>query len=171
MDTMTQLTGSTNYLAPFFVSNLLMIFSVIFLGFLDKNIGLPNKRSTWKGVKIIFHNINIVIFLFMMFVCGMMFGFIETFLFVFLKEDLDAPLYLLGIAFTTGAVVSIPFMHYSDSLVERIGVVNVFVLALAAYGVRFIGHSFIVHAWLTLPLEVLKVNGTTSGKIVCNSLK
>ena len=38
-----------------------------------------------QGVKIIFTNVNILIFLFMMFICGCMYGFVETFLFVYLK--------------------------------------------------------------------------------------
>ena len=39
----------------------------------------------------------------------------------------------------------------------RIGVVNVFVLALAAYGVRYVGYSFITCAWLAFPFEALEV--------------
>ena len=37
-------------------------------------------------------NLEILLFLVMMFVCGSMYGFVETFLFVFLKEDLHAPM-------------------------------------------------------------------------------
>ena len=74
----------------------------------------------------------------MMFVCGSMFGFVETFLFVYLKEDLNAPIYLLGLTITTGALVSIPFLYYSDMIVDKFGVVNVFILALVMYGVRYV---------------------------------
>ena len=73
----------------------------------------------------------------MMFVCGSMFGFVETFLFVYLKEDLNAPIYLLGLTITTGALVSIPFLYYSDMIVDKFGVVNVFILVLVMYGVRY----------------------------------
>ena len=104
----------------------------------------------------IFSNISISVFILMMFVCGSMFGFVETFLFVYLKvrilqvifttdihshqEDLNAPIYLLGLTITTGALVSIPFLYYSDILVDKFGVVNVFILALLMYGVRCVSH-------------------------------
>ena len=74
----------------------------------------------------------------MMFVCGSMFGFVETFLFVYLKEDLNAPIYLLGLTITTGALVSIPFLYYSDMIVDKFGVVNVFILVLVMYGVKYV---------------------------------
>ena len=38
-----------------------------------------------QGLKKIFTNLEILLFLWMMFVCGVMWGFVETFLFVFLK--------------------------------------------------------------------------------------
>ena len=83
-----------------------------------------------QGIREIFTNVSILIFLVMMFVCGTLFGFVETFLFVFLKvklnlkipkllryqEDLNAPIYLLGLTITTGALVSIPFLYYSGEL-------------------------------------------------------
>ena len=48
---------------------------------------------------------------------------------------------------------------------RRIGVVNVFVLALAAYGVRYIGYSFITCAWLAFPFEALEVLRITHSRI------
>merc|ERR1719446_826168 len=104
-----------------------------------------------KGVKVIFSNISISVFILMMFVCGSMFGFVETFLFVYLKEDLNAPIYLLGLTITTGALVSIPFLFFSDYLVEKIRVENLFILALAMYGVRYIGYSYITCPWFAFP--------------------
>jgi hypothetical protein len=38
-----------------------------------------------KGLKAIFKKVHVVIFLLMMLICGSLFGFVETFLFVFLK--------------------------------------------------------------------------------------
>lgn len=120
MDKITAMTGSINYTAPFMISNVLLLCSLISLCFIDKDIGLP-KSDTMKGVKTILSNINIMVFLVMVFVCGTMFGFVETFLFVYLKvqnssydsshktnsifqEDLNAPIYLLGLTITTGAL-------------------------------------------------------------------
>ena len=50
-----------------------------------QDIGLPKDGDTWEGIKIIFTNISMLIYLIMMFVCGCCYGFVETFLFVYLK--------------------------------------------------------------------------------------
>merc|ERR1719369_1310662 len=118
---------------------------------------LPKGNESLKGVKEIFTSADIVIFLIIMFVCGTMYGFVETFLFVFLKEDLHAPIFLLGLTITTGALVSIPFLYYSDIIVDKFGVVNVFILALVMYGVRYVGYSLITCAWYAFPFEALEV--------------
>ena len=74
-----------------------------------------------------------------------------------LKEDLNAPIYLLGLTITTGSLVSIPFLFYSDFIVKKVGVINIFITALAMYGVRYVGYSFITCAWYAFPFEALEV--------------
>jgi len=157
MDKITYMTGYTNYVAPFLISDVFLLGVLICVCFLDGDIGLPKGSETMKGVKVIFSNISILVFIVMMFVCGSMFGFVETFLFVYLKEDLNAPIYLLGLTITTGALVSIPFLYYSDIIVDKFGVVNVFILALIMYGVRYVGYSLITCAWYAFPFEALEV--------------
>ena len=78
------ITGSTNYVVPFALYDLLLFGSLAALCFIGEDIGLP-KADTTKGVKIILTNLNIMIFLIMVFACGTMYGFVETFLFVYLK--------------------------------------------------------------------------------------
>ena len=124
---------------------------------MEGDIGLTKSENAKKGLKTIFTNLSIIIFLVMMFVCGCMYGFVETFLFVYLKEDLNAPIYLLGLTITTGALVSIPFLFYSDWIVEKCGMVNMIILALLMYGVRYVGYSYITCAWYAFPFEALEV--------------
>ena len=56
------------------------------------DLELPKSNDAMGGLKAILTNVEILLFLIMMFVCGSMYGFVETFLFVFLKEDLHAPM-------------------------------------------------------------------------------
>ena len=56
------------------------------------DLELPKSKDSMGGLKAILTNLEILLFLVMMFVCGSMYGFVETFLFVFLKEDLHAPM-------------------------------------------------------------------------------
>ena len=87
MDKLTALTGETNYLAPFIVCDILVICAMVALCFIDDDIGLPKSSDTMKGVKIIFSDVNIIMFIVVCFICGTMFGNVETFLFVFLKVE------------------------------------------------------------------------------------
>ena len=56
------------------------------------DLELPKSKDSMGGLKAILTNLEILLFLVMMFVCGSMYGFVETVLFVFLKEDLHAPM-------------------------------------------------------------------------------
>ncbi|XP_023337113.1 major facilitator superfamily domain-containing protein 6 [Eurytemora carolleeae] len=157
MDKITELTGSTNYIAPFVICDILLVGTIICTCFIGKDIGLPKDSDTMKGVKLIFANPCCVIFLFMILACGTMYGFVETFLFVYLKEDLNAPIYLLGLTITAGALVSIPFLYYSHFIVDKCGMVNIIIVALLMYGVRYVGYSYITCAWYAFPFETLEV--------------
>jgi len=157
MDKVTTMTGYANYTAPFMIGNALLACTLVCICLLDGDIGLPKEANTMRGVKIIFTNVSIIIFLIMMFVCGTLYGFVETFLFVYLKADLNAPIYLLGLTITTGALVSIPFLYYSDWIIEKFGMVNMIILALLMYGVRYVGYSYITCAWYAFPFEALEV--------------
>jgi len=157
MDKITEMTGSPNYLAPFLISDVLLLATMACIYLIDKDIGLPKDTDTMKGIRGILSSVSCIVFLVMMFVCGSLYGFVETFLFVYLKEDLNAPIYLLGLTITTGALVSIPFLYYSDWIVNKFGMVNVIIWALIMYGVRYVGYSFITCAWYAFPFEALEV--------------
>ena len=53
--------------------------------------------------------------------------------------------------------MSIPFLFYSDWIVSKVGGVNIFIMALSMYGVRYLGYSFITCPWYAFPFEALEV--------------
>ena len=120
MDYITAQQGQPNYVASFIIADVMLIISFVCALKIDMDLELPVNKDAMKGLRSILTNFEILLFLLMMFVCGIMYGFVETFLFVFLKEDLHAPMYLLGLTITTGAVVSLPFLYYSDSVVKKV---------------------------------------------------
>ena len=134
MDYITAQQGQPNYVASFLIADILLFISFVCALKIDMDLELPVNKDAMGGLRAILTNFEILLFLVMMFVCGSMYGFVETFLFVFLKEDLHAPMYLLGLTITTGAVVSLPFLYYSDAIVKKVGG--------ACY--RLISHSYIV---------------------------
>jgi len=157
MDYITGQQGQPNYVASFIIADILLVISFICALKIDMDLELPVNKDAMNGLKSILTNFEILLFLVMMFVCGSMYGFVETFLFVFLKEDLHAPMYLLGLTITTGAVVSLPFLYYSDAIVKKLGVYNSLVWTLLMYGVRYLGYSYTNCAWYAFPFEALEV--------------
>ena len=158
--------GKPNYLVPFLSHDLFLFCGMILLIFTKLNVQLP-KTTGFAGIKKIFSNLNNCVFLFLMFVIGSLWGFIETFLFVYLKDDMSAPMYLLGLTITAGAVVSIPFLFISDYIVDHIGKTNTFILALLTYSVRYVGYSYITNPWHAFPFEALELFTINLFKVAC----
>merc|ERR1719340_457956 len=157
MDYITEMQGQPNYLAAFIIADILIGISLFCALKIDMDLEMPKSKDSMGVLKAILTNLEILLFLVMMFVCGSMYGFVETFLFVFLKEDLHAPMYLLGLTITTGAVVSLPFLYYSDAIVKKVGCELVIAFALLMYAVRYVGYSYINCAWYAFPFEALEV--------------
>jgi len=157
MDYITAQQGQPNYVASFIIADVMLLISFVCALKIDMDLELPINKDAMKGLRSILTNFEILLFLVMMFVCGIMYGFVETFLFVFLKEDLHAPMYLLGLTITTGAVVSLPFLYYSDKIVKMVGCNIVIAVALIMYAIRYIGYSYISCGWYAFPFEALEV--------------
>jgi MFS family permease len=158
--------GQPNYLVPFISHDVFLLVGMVLLIFTDLNVQLP-KSTGFKGMKKIFSSLDVCVFLVLMFVIGSLWGFIETFLFVYLKDDMSAPMYLLGLTITVGAVVSIPFLYIADYLVDRIGRNNTFIIALLMYSVRYVGYSYITNPWHAFPFEALELFTINLFKVAC----
>ena len=149
-------SGEPNYLVPFIGNDIFILLCVFFVCKISLDLELPKPA----GLKSLFHlvtNWDISMFLFMTLILGNMWGFVETFLFVYLKEDMGAPMYLMGLTITVGAAASIPVFFVVDKLVEKVGKINVFIIALFMYSVRYIGYSFINNPWMAFPFELLEL--------------
>ena len=158
--------GKPNYLVAFIAHDAFLVCGMVLLLFTKLDVKLP-KATSFQGIKQIFSSLDNCVFLVLMFIIGSMWGFIETFLFVYLKDDMGAPMYLLGLTITVGAVVSIPFLFISDYLVDRIGQSNTFILALLTYSVRYVGYSYITNPLHALPFEALELFTINLFKIAC----
>jgi len=147
--------GPPNYLFPFLAQDGFIALILLVLCFVKINVHLPPSPGL-KGTKQIFTNPDLCIFLVFYFALGNMWGFIETFLFVYLKDDMGAPMYLLGLTITTGALVAIPFLFVSDWIVGKAGCKNILITAMLAYSVRCLGYSYINDPWLAFPFEAME---------------
>jgi len=163
----THFDGKPNYLIPFIGHDVFLILCIINVFCIKLEVDLP-KSSGMKGLKKIFTNLDICFFLAVMFVLGNCYGFVETFLFLLLKDEMHAPMYLLGLTITTGAVISIPFLYVSDWIVKKMGNENVFIVAFFAYAIRYVGYSYITNPWMAFPFEALELFTYQLKKVACS---
>ncbi|XP_058819544.1 uncharacterized protein LOC131682227 isoform X1 [Topomyia yanbarensis] len=146
--------GYTDYSAAFYTYDILLVISSIsvFLMPLGEKLPADNVfKDLWNLLKLK----HVIIFIWFLFLLGNFWGFIESFLFLYLKE-LGAPNYLLGITITVGTVSSIPFLYGAGRITKVVGHVNLIVIAFIAHACRLVGYSLIENAWWCFPFEAME---------------
>lgn len=131
----------TDYSAAFYTYDVLLIITSITVLLMPLGEKLPAENvftDLWNLLKMP----HVICFILFLFVLGNFWGFIESFLFLYLKE-LGAPNYLLGFTLTVGTLSSVPFLYTADKFTKVFGHVNIIVIAFLAHAVRLVGYSFI----------------------------
>lgn len=131
----------TDYSAAFYTYDILLIVAAVMVYIMPLGTKLPADNIFQDMLKI-FKMPNVIMFIIFMYVLGNLWGFIESFLFFYLK-DLNAPNYLLGITVTVGTLSSVPFLYGAEKITKKIGHVNVIVIAFFAHAARLMGYSII----------------------------
>lgn len=133
--------GYTNYSAAFYTFDVLLIISAITVFLMPLGEKLPADNVFKDLVKLLMIP-HVMFFIIFLFILGNFWGFIESFLFLYLKE-LGAPNYLLGITITVGTLSSVPFLYGAEKLTKIFGHVNLIVIAFISHSGRLVGYSFI----------------------------
>ncbi|ODN01877.1 Major facilitator superfamily domain-containing protein 6-B [Orchesella cincta] len=129
-----------------------------FSAFLTLKIDLKFKKPSENVIghlKEVLSQLEILIFFAAMLCSGTAWGYLETFLFLFLKK-LGGSQTLMGLTITVGGLFGLPFLIFSRPIIKKLGHVNVLCLGLLFYGIRYFGYSFIENPWLCLPFEALE---------------
>lgn len=154
IDMRSKQVGYTDYSAAFYTYDVLLLVSAITVAVMPLGAKLPADNLLHDLVNII-KMPHIIIFIFFLFALGNFWGFIESYLFLYLKE-LGAPNFLLGITVTVGTLSSIPFLYGADAITARIGHVNVIIVAFFSHAARLVGYSFIENSWWCFPFEAME---------------
>lgn len=141
IDYSSQGLGYTNYAAAFYTYDILLCISAITVSLMPLGEKLP-ADNVFKDLVKLLSRPHVIVFIVFLFVLGNFWGFIESFLFLYLKE-LGAPNYLLGITITVGTVSSIPFLYGAEKITKVCGHVNLIVIAFIAHSGRLVGYSLI----------------------------
>ena len=89
------------------------------------------------------------------FTVGLMWGFLETFLFWYL-DDLGAGHTLMGLSMVVATLTGLPIQFYATFLIKKVGHEGLAVLALTAMALRCVGYSYLTSPSLFLAYETLK---------------
>ncbi|KAL1493310.1 hypothetical protein ABEB36_011388 [Hypothenemus hampei] len=146
--------GHTDYSAAFYAFDALLVISAGAASMMPLETKLPSD-NVFKDLMNIFKIPKVVVFVIFMYILGNLWGFIESYLFFYLK-DLGAPNSLLGVTVTVGTISSLPFLYGAESIANKIGHVNIIILAFFAHAGRLMGYSFIESAWWCFPFEALE---------------
>lgn len=154
IDLFSQDLGYTDYSAAFYTYDILLVISSITVFLMPLGEKLP-ADNVFKDLLNLLKLKHVIIFIWFLFLLGNFWGFIESFLFLYLKE-LGAPNYLLGITITVGTVSSIPFLYGAGRITKVVGHVNLIVIAFIAHACRLVGYSLIENAWWCFPFEAME---------------
>lgn len=143
-----------NYDPAFYFFEALTLFTLIKSSMIGVEISaLPT--NVWSNVRPLLKSANVWIFLFSVFIMGSCWGFLESFLFIYLQE-LKAPNYLMGLTVTVGAFIGLPFLYGSEWFVNKVGAVQLLLVALVVYFIRLVGYSLIENPWWCIPYELME---------------
>ncbi|KAN0019164.1 hypothetical protein ACTFIU_002366 [Dictyostelium citrinum] len=122
-------------------------------------IYIEEKLTNKQVMKNIIKNPQMMIFLFAMVICGMTSNIISNFLFLFLKDHLEASNFLLGSTLPFTVVMELPFFFFGKQLLEKVGVTKMIIIGHSAYIIRLCLYNiFVIQSispWFVLPIETL----------------
>lgn len=133
--------GYTDYSPAFYTYDVLLIISSIAVYLMPLGTKLP-ADNIFRDLRSIIQVPHVVVFIIFLYILGNLWGFIESYLFFYLK-DLGAPNYLLGITVTVGTVSSMPFLYGADNITRKVGHITVIIVAFFAHALRLVGYSLI----------------------------
>ncbi|KAJ8926921.1 hypothetical protein NQ314_020773 [Rhamnusium bicolor] len=146
--------GYTDYSAAFYTFDVLLLVSSVAVFMMPLGTKLP-ADNIFRDLINIIKMPHLVLFIVFLFILGNLWGFIESFLFFYLR-DLGAPNYLLGITVTVGTLSSLPFLYGAENITKKIGHINIIIVAFFAHAARLVGYSVIESAWWCFPFEAME---------------
>uniref|UniRef100_A0A182YAS0 MFS_1_like domain-containing protein n=1 Tax=Anopheles stephensi TaxID=30069 RepID=A0A182YAS0_ANOST len=142
----------TVYTPAFYTYDLLLLGSLVSVSLMPIGRKVPSE-SVMKDTGRILRLPPVLAFLAFLFLLGNFWGFIESYLFVIMKA-MGSPNYLLGLTYTVGTVASIPMMYLLERITQRVGHVNLLVIAFFAHALRILGYSWITNPFWCFPIEL-----------------
>jgi len=117
-----------------------------------------SRRSILQGVlKEVICRPVVIVWLFQVIVIGAAMSLVDSFLFVYLQNDLSASTKLCGTTVGVTVIFEIPIFYYSKWLLSHVGHDMLFIISMIAYSTRVFGYTLLTKdtVYWILPLEIL----------------
>lgn len=117
----------------------------------------PEERPL--GLRRILGRFEVMLLLLNLLVQGVLVGFVETFLYVYLARVYHCPAYFMGLCTATAALFELPIFYYADWLLATLGVRGLLTVAQVLYATRVWAYTYIPNNpsalgwWLFLATE------------------
>ncbi|XP_063588960.1 major facilitator superfamily domain-containing protein 6-like [Penaeus indicus] len=148
-------TGVADYGSAFYLGAALTLVSGLLVMRLQFQVE-ENQENILKNVLKLVTRMEINVHFLMVLLLGTNWGFIESFLFLYL-DTLGAPTFLMGLTLTVGSLVGLPVMFIADTVIHKLGRATIFALSFFSYSVRLIGYSYISDPWLVFIFEAFEI--------------
>ncbi|TRY69336.1 hypothetical protein TCAL_04104 [Tigriopus californicus] len=152
-------SGREDYSAVFILY--FIIRAITSLLILKLSLGFkPPAKKVFKNLTKVLCKPNVLAYLVSFLTAGLLWGFLETFLFWFM-EDLGATKFLMGLSLAVGTLAGVPVTIFSRVIISKLGHHFVILTTLVIYSCRMLGYSFIQEPKMVFVLEFLKPLCTT----------
>jgi MFS family permease len=147
-----------------FYLHVLFLFPTVFLlqmipasDSLDGSLSSPlDKSYSFKeGIQCVAKKKDVIILLFVVFLTGLMFGVLSSFLTLYLYVLSENSALIVGIAILCETLSELPAFYFADRIIEKLGIVTVLMISILCYGIRITFYAFMTNAWTALPFELL----------------
>jgi predicted MFS family arabinose efflux permease len=117
--------------------------------------------SLIHGLKLLMHQTDVLVLLFVVFLLGLMFGVLSSFLTLNLYNISGNNAQIIGIAIVCETSSELPAFFFSHKIIQKLGTVNVLLLSVAGYALRISYCWYMTNPWGAIPFEFL--HGVTFG--------
>ncbi|KAG1699152.1 hypothetical protein DVH05_014069 [Phytophthora capsici] len=123
--------------------------------------GAVTSPSFMNNVRLICKQMDVLVLLGVVFLMGLMYGVLSSFLTLNLYNLSGENAEIVGIAIMCETASELPAFFYSHKIINRFGIVNVLLLSIFGYFLRVSYYAMMTDAWGAIPFEFL--HGVTYG--------
>jgi oligosaccharide:H+ symporter len=127
----------------------------------DLEGGAFKPPSFMDNVRLICQKVDVLVLFGVVFLMGLMYGVLSSFLTLNLYNLSGQNAQIVGIAIMCETASELPAFFYSHWIINRFGIGNVLLLSIVGYALRVSFYAVMTNAWCAIPFEFL--HGVTYG--------